>query len=272
MEPSNQSDDRWKELADLLGLTPNQREGAPPEARPTASAPLNHPAPPAKPAPEPVRYEEPAQEIHEIEEIIEDDDTVVDALEMPQAVADEDGGYEEGDGTGQGDADEDAAEAPPGPGEEDKPKRGRRRRRRGRRRGGEKVEGETDRPSEERESRPAQPNARAPEQRETRPAQPRQREERAARPTQPSAPRDRDANNNDRRDSRSRHGGRRDERQEVRPPVVEEREDSSEELEDVEMSNGPATSARNLDDDTDFSDWSVPSWQELISSLYRPDR
>ena len=25
-------------------------------------------------------------------------------------------------------------------------------------------------------------------------------------------------------------------------------------------------------DDTDFSDWNVPSWQDLISSLYRPDR
>jgi hypothetical protein len=24
--------------------------------------------------------------------------------------------------------------------------------------------------------------------------------------------------------------------------------------------------------DTDFSDWNVPSWQELISALYRPDR
>jgi hypothetical protein len=25
-------------------------------------------------------------------------------------------------------------------------------------------------------------------------------------------------------------------------------------------------------DDTDFSDWDVPSWQDLIGSLYRPDR
>jgi hypothetical protein len=26
------------------------------------------------------------------------------------------------------------------------------------------------------------------------------------------------------------------------------------------------------DEDTDFSDWTVPNWQELIASLYRPDR
>ena len=25
-------------------------------------------------------------------------------------------------------------------------------------------------------------------------------------------------------------------------------------------------------EDTDFSDWTVPSWQDLIASLHRPDR
>ena len=32
------------------------------------------------------------------------------------------------------------------------------------------------------------------------------------------------------------------------------------------------TLERGVTHDTDFSDWNVPSWQELIASLYRPDR
>ena len=34
----------------------------------------------------------------------------------------------------------------------------------------------------------------------------------------------------------------------------------------------PVTRTPVTMDDTDFSNWDVPSWQDLISSLHRPDR
>ena len=43
-----------------------------------------------------------------------------------------------------------------------------------------------------------------------------------------------------------------------------------EELEELET---PSTSADNdIDEEDTLSDWNVPSWTELIASLYRPER
>jgi hypothetical protein len=243
MEPSNQSDDRWKELADLLGL-PGDQNGSTPQSSITELKPPAHVeirAP--EPEPESDFFEEvPQTSDEDIEAIEEGNDTILDEQEESHSTMSED------------DEGEEAEEGPPAIAadgtEEEKPKRGRRRRRRGRRRGGDKAEGEAtaEKPTA----------ARLPESREGRPNQPRQRD-REDRNT-----RGRDA---DRHDSRSRRGRRDDEPQR---PEVEEREELVDELEEVEMT--PRAHVRNLDDDTDFSDWTVPSWQELISSLYRPDR
>ena len=49
------------------------------------------------------------------------------------------------------------------------------------------------------------------------------------------------------------------------------------EVEDADLDepaiDEPATDRDFGDDEpTDFSEWNVPSWQELIASLYRPER
>jgi hypothetical protein len=46
----------------------------------------------------------------------------------------------------------------------------------------------------------------------------------------------------------------------------------ADEDEDVEVTDARAESEDESDDVEDFSHWSVPSWNELIASLYRPQR
>jgi len=71
----------------------------------------------------------------------------------------------------------------------------------------------------------------------------------------------------DRSRGRGRDQGRRREMPESEPEIVEEDEDQ-----EVEGS-AEETAAHDRDDEPDtLSDWNVPSWQELISSLYRPER
>jgi ribonuclease E len=52
--------------------------------------------------------------------------------------------------------------------------------------------------------------------------------------------------------------------------------DDLEELEEVDIERDEPLPVAHADDDDepeeDFSDWNVPSWNELIASLYRPDR
>ncbi len=51
-------------------------------------------------------------------------------------------------------------------------------------------------------------------------------------------------------------------------------EDDEDDVEDT-GENGKAQSGNDADDDEpeeDFSDWNVPSWNDLIAALYRPDR
>ncbi|MBI3823522.1 MAG: hypothetical protein HY289_12705 [Planctomycetes bacterium] len=122
-------------------------------------------------------------------------------------------------------------------GEDDKPRRGRRRRRRGRRRGG-------DRDDEGRQE--ARPPAPAPAGHKPREGHGDPRDERGRRP-----PRPRDDAAPPRR---------------PQPPVP-----SDDELTEVEHEPAPAR-PRLTESDTDFSDWNVPSWQDLIAALYRPDR
>ncbi len=87
------------------------------------------------------------------------------------------------------------------------------------------------------------------------------REEREPRRQPDPDPRDRGARGGRRPDAESRRGG---------PPRQERREPAPVEVED----DTPPRSAPAIDaaDDTDFSNWDVPSWQDLIASLYRPDR
>jgi hypothetical protein len=85
--------------------------------------------------------------------------------------------------------------------------------------------------------------------------------------------------NREQRDARPPRGRHRD-REEIAPPVAAriepepddhwEREEAPlEEVEDVV--SAPAAEAD--DDEVDnLSDWDVPYWQDLIASLYRPDR
>jgi hypothetical protein len=64
--------------------------------------------------------------------------------------------------------------------------------------------------------------------------------------------------------------GGREEEEDIREP--ESREFTEEENEeDLEEVRAEETTEEDEEPDT-LSDWNVPSWQELISSLYRPDR
>ena len=70
-----------------------------------------------------------------------------------------------------------------------------------------------------------------------------------------------------RRRGRGRGRDRRGKEDEV------EREETPEEEPVAEEEEEPfAVEEEDDEDATDYSDWSVPSWQDLIASLYRPDR
>jgi hypothetical protein len=199
-------DDRWKELHDLLGLD---------EPAPRPEAPRVEPEPAVQePTPgdaeaqfderdyEPIETER-LPDVAEQEIIDEDDDTMIDESQAPNA-------------------DVEAAEPDSAPeGGEEKPRRGGRRRRRGRRRHDEDQVG----------------------------APPRDREER-------------------RRDDRPQS----DQRERREETTALDRADAEDLGEPEVVAEGGRPRADVTDDDTDFSDWNVPSWQELIASLYRPDR
>jgi hypothetical protein len=205
--------DRWRELADLLGLP---EDAAPKSAEPAPAPAAQTPAPArevppeaaeVEPAPAPEETAEPAPMLREEtssdwEEEFEnpEDDTVID--EAPAAEVDESTlAPEESSAEGQSDE-----------GEDGRPRRGRRRRRRGRRRGGDQDE------------------ARGP---------------------------------------REHQGQHREDAGRSGPPEYQRRE--PEDTQDV-VDEPPARRPSVPTSDTDFSDWNVPSWQDLISALHRPDR
>jgi hypothetical protein len=259
MAEPNQTDERWRELAELLGLP----EGAAP-AREQAPAPVP-PSPPVKvdrpaaPAPREVEVERPslrAPEEPRFEPRAEeeppgwesefdggDDDTTLDESLLRDEPVSEEEGVDVG-------SEEPAEPAEPGApvSEEDKPRRGRRRRRRGRRGGRDGDE----RPPQAGEPRPE----RAPQVGEPR------RDERGPRRQPDPGQRDRGGRGERRRDEEPRRGG---------PPPRQERREPAPVDDEVDT---PPRVAPALDaaDDTDFSNWDVPSWQDLIASLYRPDR
>jgi hypothetical protein len=59
----------------------------------------------------------------------------------------------------------------------------------------------------------------------------------------------------------------------LRPAVVDELEDEPEDDEgDQDDQPRGGSAAEDDEPEEDFSDWNVPSWNELIAALYRPDR
>ena len=258
MDDQKQQEDHWRELAELLGLPDN----APPAAKKVP------PAPPA-PAPEPPvikAYQEPRSIPEHGASIVEETphrpiDDEQDAPTIPmlreEPQTDWESEFEDEDDTPLEEPEEAVAEEtgameeehagkPAVTAEEEKPRRGRRRRRRGRRRGGaDKADGEGHL------SRPAADESTA-------------------------APPSRSARNAE-QESRGRRAGKRhddEERQTPAPPRYDPQEPTEsvgvDDFQDEKNNAAPVNEAH--DADVDFSDWNVPSWQELISSLYRPDR
>jgi hypothetical protein len=245
MADHKQEDDRWRELADLLGLPESGAEASKPAARPEPPAPA--PEPPAIKA-----YEEPPalraapmeDEVPRLEER--------DSPTIPMPRAEVQGGWDEeiddevdtpldeeaasGDVGEELSPEEAALEQGPPRTDEERPRRGRRRRRRGRRRGGDRGDGDgADR--------------------------------------RPGGPREHDADGRDRQDRGDRGRGRRRDGEDPRGPQAPRREPVERaEPADTVHDEPPARAPRVPSSDTDFSDWNVPSWQELISALYRPDR
>jgi hypothetical protein len=262
MDDQKQQEERWRELAELLGLS----DDAPPAARKETPAP---PAPPMPEAPAIKAYEEPrsiAEHAARIEDetprppIHDEQDAPTIPMLRHEPVMDWESEFEDEDDTpleepeeaGAAEteaAGEDHAAEPAAAAEEGKPRRGRRRRRRGRRRGGaDKTDGEGQ-PSRP----PAQESTAAPASRPARNAE------------------------QESRDRRGRRGGKGRDDEEPRPPSppTHERQESpipveADDFQDEKPSAADAIEAR--DTDADFSDWNVPSWQDLISSLYRPER
>ena len=261
MDDQKQQEERWRELAELLGLP----DDAPPAVKKE---------PPAPPAPRPETpaikaYEEPRsipEHVAGVEEetprppIHDEQDAPTIPMLREEPVTDWESEFEDEDdtpleepeeaGAAETEAtEEEHAAEPAAAAEEGKPRRGRRRRRRGRRRGGaDKTDGEGQ------PSRPAAHESTA-------------------------APVSRPARNAEQksRDRRGRRGGNGRDDEEPRPPSPppHERQESpvlveADDFQDEKPSAADAIEA--YDTDADFSDWNVPSWQDLISSLYRPDR
>ncbi|MCI0381031.1 MAG: hypothetical protein L0215_25895 [Gemmataceae bacterium] len=225
--------DHWRQLAEELGLPPDeQTAGASP---PTAAVQ----APPAREAPAPTRVE------RERPAIQPTPPAPYEALDETEVVSlgedDLDEPLEEGFGEAPttelpaGD-DETQDDAPPVSRENEDDRRPRRGRRRGRRRGG-------------RDDRPPRGQARAPREKDESQApgrQERAEDEKSARGhVRPGPERDDEEEAFDERDER-------DEPEEI-VPAIEEDDDADDDL-------------------SQFANWNLPSWQELISSLYRPDR
>lgn len=265
--PSNNANekDRWRELAELLGLPADQepaREEPAAQTQPFDSAP-----PELESAQEEVRKgdEETLSDLDELGEPFEnvEDAEIAEAVEsLEQHFLDEEAGVNLDEDAE--DMPEEAAEEGRGPAtsEEDRPRRKRRRRRgrkgRGPREGQEAgestasaVEGSSDAEESEEEGDPLALD---------RPVKEKRTEEEPRRGRK--------------RRGRGRKPDDRDERVEA---VRDEEAEYDDELASQEEPEEEEVRAQEADDDDDnepdpFKDWNVPSWQELISSLYRPER
>jgi hypothetical protein len=244
MDDQRKQEDHWRELADLLGL-PSDVSAAAKVADVPAAPTREDSAIKAYEEPPPLTAHRPEPEPMEEEQSI----PMPGFEEAPEWEADFDEDVEEDDTSleektesplvvePEGDAEATEAEsgeaaAPEEAGEDGKPRRGRRRRRRGRRRGGDKAEAE----------------AAGADKRDERKRPPREE-----------------------REPRRNRGGRRQDDERSRQPAPQRRA-QAEADEGEAFEHAPASGHAPLVDDTDFSNWKVPSWQDLISSLYRPDR
>jgi hypothetical protein len=239
MEDPKQGEQHWQELAELFGLPPEKPTTPPARSAPAVrEEPRNAPPPKPEAVEAPIVSREPEMPRYEEETSRlepEPEESLGWEAEFDADDPDDTAVVDEQSLTEESAADTaDFSERPPTETpEDDKPRRGRRRRRRGRRRG---AEGE------------GRENAEAPVRQEARP--------------EPAADEGR---------SRNRHrGSRRDEDDRRRAPVEsasDEEWSNQEDREKTESENRPLSL-----EDTDFTNWNVPSWQDLIASLYRPDR
>lgn len=247
MDEKRQEEDRWRELHELLGVSGDERAAPAPKHEPPAAKAPPEPPPPVIAIPprdeeeDRLRFEEAEPEVLPVseppaegwEEEFDGEDTTLDESALPP--------------------EEPAGQKAPAPGDEEQPRRGRRRRRRGRRRGGDREEGD---------GREPRPQTEAP------------KKEGGERP-EPGRERDQ-------RGRRGRGGRREEEPRQARPPRAEEprqarppREEAPPaDVDDLDAfeHEQPTPRPELAAADTDFSDWNVPSWQDLIASLYRPDR
>jgi ribonuclease E len=252
---SKNQDDHWRRLAEELGLPFDE----------PAPAPVREPSPPPEPVAK-VRLAEPADFLDES------------ALPSP---AWPDPALETGEAEARNRVRLEPVTPPEAGDDEGKPRRGRRRRGRGR---GER------RPAADEAAigRPESPVAPASDiaaeltDDEVSPADAAAEEAGEAGAGDPQGPRKRRRRRRRRKpDEASVPAGPETPRTAVKPaptqPVAEEFDDEEEEENDVEDSgeNGQPQGGMDADDDEpeeDFSDWNVPSWNDLIASLYRPDR
>ncbi len=237
-ERANNSGGHWDLLAEELGLPPDE-SGAAPQAR-------------EEPKPAPVR-QQPERRVREVPPV------------PPPSAADEDHGFGEGILEAQVDEEAIEEEAPPErprrrrdnnvsveqelrevldhvegglPARQQEPSEGERGGRRGRRRGGK--------------SRPAAEHAPPREEPEI-------REEPETAEPEPESSETPVTSSDDESQKSPRRRGRR------RGPRKKDRDESASE---VEAPSAPESAA---DEDTaDFSNWTLPSWQEVIAGLYRP--
>jgi ribonuclease E len=231
---------RWQAMAAELGLPPEEEE------TPPASVPVDTAEPEAKeprtevhePEPAPVHEETPSRGRRRRSPPLAPEPRAEGPGESPVEAA-APGPVESGPAL---------AEAPAAEATDASEQRPSRRRRRGRR-GSKKDEGETEPASVEaalatgaEAENPTEPVAEVPDE-ET--------------PEEP-------ARRRGRRRGRSRKGERESE-----PAQASETEEAEEEV----VSEEPARVEEEEDDEMDdLSNWNVPSWQELIASLYRPER
>jgi hypothetical protein len=243
MAEQNQTDDHWHELAELLGLPAG--EAAAKEQAPASPVNWEMPAPPASPDVEAERLSPRVTDEVRLEPMAEeappgwesefdegDDDTAIDE----SLLRDEPAGEAPAD-VGNEEFVEAGSEEPVAPAEGGTPVNEEDKPRRGRRRRRRGRKGGRD--GDERPPQAGEPR----------------RDERE--PRGKSEPEQRDRGGR-RRDEEPRHAG---------PPRREPVPIDA----DIDTSFKP-TPPMEIADDTDFSNWNVPSWQDLIASLYRPDR
>jgi ribonuclease E len=248
--------DRWRELHDLLGLPPERGESAP---RPAAAA--RHEPEPLPKLTEVVRDEPARREPVEIDSgaerpelAIVNDEAIAPPLgdeDIPPPLDDED--------------------RPPPPRSErdddDRPRRGRRRGRRGRRSRGRDEGGREEGRGDDRERSDRGRDDRGRDER-ARP-EPLDTDDTEVEPADDaqSAPASRPGREEEepsrRRRGRGRGRGRRDERELAEEPAGDE---------EVASQKPPVEEDDDDEPIETFADWNVPSWPEIVASLYRPDR